>query len=165
MLVAAAQTLLAALTTSVDLAELRPRLARGERQLPAWVLPRGFESWCVESSLSRELVRHPQVRQPPPRLPTNVYRAWLDAELTAKLDLLTERGGFRNTRRDAAGAAGRCERRRRQRVSEGERCRGSGRVESPPRGDRPQHQPDRQGPERRRRQRRRPQTFSLSTRH
>ncbi len=80
-------------TTSVDLGELRARLV--EVSAAAGVGPSTWIRELVRRELSAD--GQPVVTKSVPAAPTleGVYRAWLDAELTAKLDLLTERGGFR----------------------------------------------------------------------
>ncbi len=80
-------------TTSVDLGELRARLV--EVSAAAGLGPSTWIRELVRRELSAEGL--PGATKPVPAMPTSegVYRAWLDAELTAKLDLLTERGGFR----------------------------------------------------------------------
>lgn len=80
-------------TTSVDLGELRARLV--EVSAAAGVGPSTWIRELVRRELSAEgLLAVAQAAAAGPAS-EGVYRAWLDAELTAKLDLLTERGGFR----------------------------------------------------------------------
>ena len=80
-------------TTSVDLGELRARLV--EVSAAAGIGPSTWIRELVRRELSVDGL--PAVTKLAASGPAseNVYRAWLDAELTAKLDLLTERGGFR----------------------------------------------------------------------
>ncbi len=80
-------------TTSVDLGELRGRLV--EVSAAAGVGPSTWIRELVRRELSAEGL--PAIHKTNTSAPASegVYRAWLDAELTAKLDLLTERGGFR----------------------------------------------------------------------
>ena len=80
-------------TTSVDLGELRARLV--EVSAAAGIGP---STW-IRELVRRELSAEGSPAAPKPVAATapseHVYRAWLDAELTAKLDVLTARGGFR----------------------------------------------------------------------
>lgn len=80
-------------TTSVDLGELRARLV--EVSNAAGLGPSTWIRDLVRRELSAE--GPPAVTKPDAGVPASegVYRAWLDAELTAKLDLMTKRGGFR----------------------------------------------------------------------
>lgn len=80
-------------TTSVDLGELRTRLV--EVSAAAGIGPSTWIRELVRRELSVD--GQPAIAKAATVAPTSegVYRAWLDAELTAKLDLLTERGGFR----------------------------------------------------------------------
>ncbi len=80
-------------TTSVDLGELRARLV--EVSAAAGLGPSTWIRELVRRELSADGL--PAVGRPAAAGPASehVYRAWLDAELTAKLDLLTVRGGFR----------------------------------------------------------------------
>ena len=81
------------LTTSVDLGELRARLV--EVSAAAGLGPSTWIRELVRRELSTE--GSAAITKPDARLPATegVYRAWLDAELTTKLDVLTERGGFK----------------------------------------------------------------------
>lgn len=83
-------------TTSVDLGDLRDRLIEVSAAVGV-----GPSTWI------RELVRRelsadgspeglPMAAKAVATASDSVYRTWLDGELTAKLDLLTERGGFKN---------------------------------------------------------------------
>lgn len=80
-------------TTSIDFGELRAGVA--EASAAAGVGP---STW-VKDLVRRELANEgPSAKLKPAAAAEpseTVYRAWLDGELTAKLDLLTERGGFR----------------------------------------------------------------------
>ena len=80
-------------TTSVDLGDLRARLI--EVSAAAGVGPSTWIRELVRRELSSE--GQPAAAKTPVAVPSSegVYRAWLDGELTAKLDVLTERGGFR----------------------------------------------------------------------
>ena len=80
-------------TTSVDLGELRARLV--EVSAAAGLGPSTWIRELVRRELSAEGL--PTVTKPDAVVPAaeGVYRAWLDAELTSKLDVMTERGGFR----------------------------------------------------------------------
>ncbi len=84
-------------TTSVDLGDLRDRLA--EVSAASGVGPSTWIRELVRRELSADGA--PAITKAAAKADTaapaseNVYRAWLDAELTAKLDVLTERGGFR----------------------------------------------------------------------
>ena len=80
-------------TTSVDLGELRARLI--EVSAAAGLGPSTWIRELVRRELSAE--GSPAVTKPDTVVPAaeGVYRAWLDAELTTKLDVLTGRGGFR----------------------------------------------------------------------
>lgn len=80
-------------TTSVDLGELRARLI--EVSAAAGLGPSTWIRELVRRELSAE--GSPAVTKPDAVVPAaeGVYRAWLDTELTTKLDLLTVRGGFR----------------------------------------------------------------------
>lgn len=84
--------------TSVDLGELKPQVA-----LASAAAGVGPSTWLREL-VRRELHAHGAVHSKAPAVPetpaphpdrTAVYRAWLDADLTAKLDRVTEQGGFR----------------------------------------------------------------------
>ncbi len=80
-------------TTSVDLGELRARLV--EVSAAAGVGPSTWIRELVRRELS--VVGSPSTSKAVAAAPASegVYRAWLDGELTSKLDLLTQRGGFR----------------------------------------------------------------------
>jgi hypothetical protein len=80
-------------TTSVDLGDLRARLI--EVSAAAGLGPSTWIRELVRRELSSD--SPPAAAKTPVAVPSSegVYRAWLDGELTAKLDVLTERGGFR----------------------------------------------------------------------
>ena len=80
-------------TTSVDLGELRARLV--EVSAAAGLGPSTWIRELVRRELSAEHSRAVTRLNFRVTAAEGVYRAWLDAELTDKLDVLTGRGGFR----------------------------------------------------------------------
>ena len=78
-------------TTTVDLGDMKDRLA--DVSAAAGIGPSTWIRELVRRELSAEAPAPATRPVAPPSEP--VYRAWLDAPLTAKLDVLTERGGFR----------------------------------------------------------------------